>query len=150
MSDALYPPPTPVAELRKERIIEAWIKNYQNEYPGKERYADCRSCGWPHHPQYLCGRGSTFGSVRLGGELCGIDSSNVEYMLHLVKTLGPGFHWRDEIFFDLVGDKVEVRRLDYYNNTPSVKTWNIPLMEWKSIVDWIESRKSALTRGDET
>jgi hypothetical protein len=88
----------------------------------------------------MCGSGSTFGQVRLGGTTYYIDASNVEFMLQFVEKLGPGFHWRGEVYFDVRKGKVVISHVEAYNNCPHVKTWEITLGEWQSIVESVSSK----------
>lgn len=125
-------------EPQQNPRVLAWINAYQ-----KEVYKECPSCKWPHSPNVMCGMGATFGCVRLGGNTYYIDASNVEFMLGFVEKLGPGFHWKDEIFFDVKNDAVTVTHLESYNNTPQLKRWTIPVNEWQSIVEFVQSRVAA-------
>ena len=132
-----------VAELKKNSIVAAWIEAHQKDkwhMPGDaDKHADCRVCGWPHNKHVMCGMGATFGFVRLGRHTFSIDASNVGYMLHFVGQLGGrGFHWRNETFFDVRDGQVVVTYLENFNNTPQLKTWTIPPLEWQSIAKSVE------------
>ena len=133
-----------VAELKKNPVVAAWIEAHQKDkwhMPGdSDRHADCRICGWPHDKHVQCGMGATFGFVQLGRHPFSIDASNVEYMLHFTEQLaqGRGFHWRDETFFGVKDGKVVVTYLESFNNSPQLKTWTIPLNEWRSIVKSVD------------
>jgi hypothetical protein len=126
-------------KLRHNPTVEVWIQEYQKD--GWHQYPDCQSCGFPHNSTILCGRGATFGSVWLGAEQYSIDASNVNYMLQFVQSLGPGFHWKNEVFFDVQSSKVIVRHIDKYNDTPDVKVWEIPLEQWDSIKDFVQRKR---------
>ena len=127
--------------MRNVPMVDAWIRHYYgNMITPREPPSPCHHCGWPHNEQILCGMGATFGSVRLGGQTYYIDASNVEFMQHFMKNeLGPGFHWKNEVFFRVDGDSVIVSRVEGYNGNPNIKRWTIPLNEWRSIVDSVES-----------
>ena len=129
--------PIRVNELRTNALVTAWIKTYQGAGTWR-KHPDCFKCGWPHAENLLCGSGSTFGCVTLGGNSYYIDSSNVDYMVDFVSKLGPGFHWKNEVYFDVKGQKVVISRIEPYNNCPHVKRWEIPLNEWKSIVEEVQ------------
>ena len=128
-----------VVELSKNSIVAAWIKTYRKD--SWCRHPKCNACGWPHAPNLLCGSGATFGETLIGAHTYYIDASNVEFMLHFVGQLGSGFHWRDEIFFEVKADHVIVSRIEPYNNSPHIKKWMIPLREWQSITEFVESRR---------
>lgn len=134
-----------VAALRKNKVVAAWIDDYAEESISGKRNPSCKRCGWPHAQVSPCGMGATFGCVRLGGVNYYIDASNVEWMLSFVKTLGQnGFHWKDEIFFLAEAGNVIVTSLWQYNNHPQVRRWSIPLAEWKSIVDSVQTQQSII------
>ncbi len=133
--------------LRHDPMVVAWIEDYESQRikgPGYKPHADCRYCGWPHSEHSLCGLGATFGRVRLGSDWTYIDRSNVEYMVNFVKNLGPGFHWKNQVYFDVEDGTVLVRRIEYFNGHPHERVWSIPLNEWKSIVDHV-ARNAAVT-----
>jgi hypothetical protein len=121
----------------RDSIIEAWIKDYQGGDPWRKNRADCHQCGWPHAANLLCGGGSTFASVRLGENTYYVDGSNVDFMLAFVKKLPSGFHWKNEVFFEVKDGRVIVWRIEPYNNCPRLKKWEIPLREWQSITDFV-------------
>jgi hypothetical protein len=124
--------------LRQNSVVQAWIAAYQNTL--RHPYPDCQWCGWPHAEVLLCGSGSTFGCVRLGGTTYYIDMGNVEFMLSFVNKLGPGFHWKNEIFFNVEDGNVVVSHIEPFNNCPHVKKWTIPLAEWQSITDSVSNQ----------
>lgn len=141
-----------VTELRKDPTIAAWVSTYKKSLMKWEDRSDCRACGWPHAKVLLCGSGATFGTVRLGGASYAIDASNVEFMLNFVRSLGPGFHWKNEIFFDVDDNTVVVTHLEKYNNCPQVMKWRIPLLEWRSITEFVERQtgpSSSISISDE-
>jgi hypothetical protein len=124
------------SELRHDPIVKAWINTYQTNNVWKKQYTDCKYCGWPHSG--MCG--SVFGVMKLCGDNYWIDQSNVEYMLDFVQNLGSGFHWKNEIFFDVIDEKITIQFFEKYNNTPQKKSWIVPINEWKSIVKFIEDK----------
>ena len=130
-----------VSELKKHPFVAAWIAEKQADNLYGTPYPDCHSCGWPHAPNVLCGMGATFGSLNFGGNTYSIDASNVEYMLDLLNGLSDmGFHWKNEIFFDVKDGVVTITRFEQYNNCPNKRTWLVPLPEWQSIADFISAR----------
>lgn len=126
-------------KVERSPTVSAWIADYQSSHPWRKNAADCSRCGWPHDPHVLCGR-ATFGQVRLGYETYYIDGSNVDFMLGFVKGLGPGFHWKNDIFFDVLDDIVTVTSLWAFNGCPQKRVWKIPVAEWRSISDFVASR----------
>ena len=133
-----------VAELLKHPMVQAWIDEWTKAAPYRKRHADCRRCGWPHYKHMLCGAGATFGSFRLGNHTYSVDASNVEWSICLFESLGSfGFHWKNDIFFDVKDGVVVVTYWTPYNNCPNQKQWNIPLLEWKSIADFIERKRGS-------
>jgi hypothetical protein len=129
----------PDKKRTRNPVVQAWIDNYQKR-DNWSPYVDCHTCGWPHAPVLLCGSGSTFGSVVLGGRTFYIDSSNVDFMLSFVQRLGTGFHWKHEVFFNVEMNMVIVSHIESYNNTPHIVKWSIPLNEWQSIVDSVSEQ----------
>ena len=119
-------------------MVKAWIKQYRkaDDY---NKHKDCHHCGYPHNPYALCNNG-TFGEVWIGVNCYSISLSNIVYMLDFMKNLGKdwGFRQKNERFFKRVGDMVEVRFFEYYNNTPQERLWQIPINEWNSINKFIE------------
>ncbi len=83
----------------------------------------------------MCGMGSVFGRVTLGGHRFYVDTSNVEYLVEFVAGLAAnGFHWRNEWFWKRDGDDVVVSYIEAFNNCPSMKQLRIPVSEFASIV----------------
>jgi len=122
-------------ELRNNPTVKAWIKDYQLD----KKHKDCQICGFPHHENLICG--STFGQVRIGEDIYSISASNVDYMLNFVNKLGSyGFHWKNEVYFDIKDDIVTITSIWQYNNSPQLRQWSIPLVEWNSIVGFIENK----------
>lgn len=119
--------------LRQDSVVKAWIADFQRDKWHK--YDDCRRCGWPHSPVTMCGMGSVFGQVRLGGQYAYVDSGNVAHLRQFVETLSTlGFHWRNEVFIARVKGQVVISRIEYFNGHPSLKQWTIPVHEFASIV----------------
>src|SRR6266853_3991667 len=89
--------PQHAEHLRRDPMVSAWIAEYQKDE--WRRHPDCTHCGWPHTSVCGCGMGSTFGCVRLGGQMVYVDTSNVHYLRGFMDGLGAlGFHWRNEVF----------------------------------------------------
>jgi ribosomal protein L37E len=120
--------------LRHHPLVVEWIKDYQKQNH-HIKYDDCSRCGWPHSSVFLCGMGSNFGQVKIGRCMCYIDTSNVKWTVDFVQSLGKGcFHWRDNIYIKRLGDDVVISHIEYYNDSPSLKDWKIPVNEFASIV----------------
>ena len=135
-----------VKELRNDPMVNAWIDTYRKNHksmPGYKDHEDCFLCGFPHDKHLLCGSGATFGELYIGGNCYYVDTSNVESFLQFrkQKNLNNSFHWRDDIHIGKTesGDVI-ISFFTKFNNTPQKKTWNIPYLEWKSIVDFIEQK----------
>lgn len=128
--------------LRHHPMVEAWITVSQlRECPRRE---DCAKCGFPHDKHLLCGRGATFGELRIGGHTYYVDTSNVEYFLRFMESItNEVFHWRDDITFQrTTKGNVKVTFFTPFNNTPQKREWDIPDSEWKSIVDFLQKPAS--------
>jgi hypothetical protein len=84
----------------------------------------------------MCGVGATFGEVYIGGQVCWVDSSNVEYVLNLMLEEIPkiGSHWKNQLFVKREPNEVVVSRIEYFNNTPSIKSIHIPVMEFAELI----------------
>lgn len=128
--------------LRSHAFVVAWIDAYQkavyrNASPPKP---DCVHCGFPHGADLICGRGATFGQLKIGPDTYYVDSSNVEYFVALRGRQREGHHWRHEIYFKGTADHVEVTSYWEYNGCPQERVWRIPRTEWAFIVramlDW--------------
>lgn len=123
---------------RKHPFVAAWISAYQKDDEWRQ-YADCRLCGFPHSPHVLCGRGATFGELRIGVDTYYVDQSNVESFIEFREAPTPGFHWRDDVYFQSEPDGVKLTTFWQYNNCPQKRAWCIPMAEWRSIVKSMES-----------
>lgn len=125
--------------LRNTPEVKAWIAAYQGEFEWR-KHKDCKRCGYPHAEGLFCGPGAVFGSFRIGRNTFAIDGSNVEYMYDFVKNQLPkdGFHWKDGIYFTKKSESVAVSFYTSYNNTPQLNIWNIPMAEWKTIVEQLK------------
>ncbi len=125
--------PTDRDHLRQHPLVLTWIANYQKDE--WTRHADCPSCGWPHSPVVSCGWGATFGKARFGQEWAYVDTSNVAWTVTFAEKLKSlGFHWRHDVYVKRDGDTVTMSRVSYYNNSPSIKAWHIPVNEFASIM----------------
>lgn len=81
-----------------------------------------------------------FGSVILGEHTYYIDTSNVDFMIYFVSKLPSNYHhWKNEVFFAVEDGQVLIFRLESYNNCPHWRRWSIPLSEWQTIVDFVQS-----------
>ncbi len=118
--------------LRRDSIVCAWIEDYQQDEWHK--HEDCSYCGWPHAGR-LCGLGQTFARARIGGQYAYIDSSNVAWTRSFVDQLSAlGFHWRNDVYIKRERDSVLIHRVEYFNGSPGLKCWQIPVNEFASIV----------------
>jgi hypothetical protein len=125
---------TDLKTLRQHPFVQAWIADYQKD-TNWHKYLDCRSCGFPHAENILCGCGATFGCLRIGGEMYYVDASNVAFFVQFRERSTKGFHWRDDIYFLRQSDgDVKVTSYWQYNNCPQERRWVIPADEWASVV----------------
>lgn len=131
--------------LLQNPMVRAWIHSYRQR---AHTHEECMHCGWPHDKHIMCGWGATFGCVKLGGELIAIDASNVEYLITFLEKFPSGFHWRDEIFIDVLDGQVMITYLTVYNNTPSWKVKKIPMREWQSISEYVEKNALRTSESD--
>jgi hypothetical protein len=119
--------------LRNHPMVQAWVSTYKKGINRENK--DCKTCGFPHSEQLLCGMGATFGTLTLGTDRYSVDTSNVEYFVQLCSAVGEdGFHWKRDIFFRRLDGCVVVTYYEKYGNTPRKRTWRIPVIEWESIV----------------
>ncbi len=124
--------------MNRTPMIQAWIDAYSKQH---ERWGpphvDCKFCGWPHDKHLVCGGGATFGLVRLGGKDYSVDKSNVDVMVRFIEERPSGFHWRNDIYFEVVENGVRVHFIEDFNNHPHRKSWLIPRPEWESIAKYV-------------
>lgn len=127
--------------LRHDPMVKAWIAAEQKAEGQWANKKNCHHCGFPHSKNLLC-NGAPFGRVRIGSNSYAIHTGNLVYMYDFMSNLGRdfGFHWRDERFFKRVGDHIEIRFFDQYNNVPQERIWKIPVNEWASIVKSVEAK----------
>jgi hypothetical protein len=124
--------------LRQHPFVLAWIAEFQKD-PWHTKYPDCRRCGFPHSDVLLC-NGAPFGCLYIGGEPYSVDISNVAWMVQFREQSRPGFHRRDDIYFQRMDDgSVRVTSFWQYNNCPQEKVWTIPSSEWASIVSSVST-----------
>ena len=136
------PPPSGVGSIKTSRdygvlrnhpMVLAWIAEFRKDASHRE-YSDCHRCGFPHSETLLCS-GAPFGYLYIGGRLYSVDVSNVEAMVHFREKQRPGFHWRDDIYFERIKDgSVCVTSFWQYNNYPQETRWVIDRDAWASIV----------------
>lgn len=127
--------------LRQHPFVLAWIAEFQKD-PLHSKYTDCRHCGFPHSEVLLC-NGAPFGSLYIGGQHYSVDISNVESMVYFREKPRPGFHWRDDIYFQrLDNGDVRVTSFWQHNNSPQEKKWTIDRDSWASIVSSVSATES--------
>lgn len=143
MSNAEYQ--ARLKELRQHPFVVQWIKDYQKDDKWRQ-YKDCRHCGYPHAESLICGRGSTFGELRIGHDTYYVDQSNVNWFVGFREQPMEGFHWRNDIFFKRLADCVEITSFWQYNNSPQKRVWRIPHPEWASIVCSVSTAGETLER----
>lgn len=122
-------------------LVMAWIKEKQLRDGSFAIKANCSSCGYPHSEYVLCGEGAEFGIAFFGGRACGVDSSDVEYLVKLREKIAKGHHWKDDVYFYTESGHVYIQQIAFFNGRPSVTKLEIPLLEWETIVNQINIMK---------
>lgn len=143
--------------LAEDPIVQSWIAAHNapggyhdGSHPMRQPYPTCDRCGWPHSPNAMCGIGATFGHAKIGGQTVYVDGSSVKALLSMVKQgFGPGFHWKNDVYFDVEGDEVVVRYIWFFNAWPQQATWRISKAEWASVVGWVHNRLTPTKEGSE-
>jgi hypothetical protein len=128
--------------MDKQELIKSWIQEYQKDKWNIHEI--CRSCKYPHSNYVCCGSGATFGKAMFGGFLYAVDSSNVDYYVHLREIVAIGHHWQNDVYFYTNNGYTVIRYIKDYNGHPNIHEFNIPALEWLTITEQVNRMNNEL------